>query len=76
LREIEGLPNEKEDNSITDIVARQEKSKGRAIPLLVDEVEDDEIICGDMCVKAAITWGRGKRIAPKIKLLDDGRALV
>ena len=69
LREIEGLPSEKEETTITDIVAHQESSKGRVNPLLVDEVADDEIICGDMCVKPAITWGRGKRIVPKIELV-------
>tara|TARA_B110000285_G_scaffold148901_1_gene166223 strand:+ start:125 stop:235 length:111 start_codon:yes stop_codon:yes gene_type:complete len=35
----------------------------------VDPVEDDEIICGDMCSKPAITWGRGKKVAPKIELV-------
>ena len=66
LREIEGLPNEKLDPSITDIVAHQESSVGRANPLLVDVQEDDEVICGDMCAKPAITWGRGKRQVEKI----------
>ena len=69
LREIEGLPSEKEETTIADIVAHQESSKGRRNPLLVDEVVDDEIICGDMCVKPAITWGRGKKVAPKIELV-------
>jgi hypothetical protein len=50
-------------------VAHQESSKGRENPLLVDIVEDDEIICGDMCTKPAITWGRGNKMLPKIELV-------
>ena len=69
LREIEGLPSEKEETTIADIVAHQDASKGRENPLLVDEVADDEIICGDMCVKGAITWGRGKKVVAKIELV-------
>jgi hypothetical protein len=32
---------------------------GRSVPpQLVDFYENDEIICGDMCVRPAINWGR------------------
>lgn len=56
LREIEGLPSDKLD--LPDELNVHEHGQ----PLLVEFSETDEIICGDMCNKPAINWGRGKPI--------------
>ena len=44
-------------NLLTD--THQVDEFGRSVPpQLVDFFENDEIICGDMCTRPAINWGR------------------
>ena len=59
LREIEGLPSDKLElpDDLHDL---------HGSPQLVEIVDNDEIICGDMCNKPAINWGRGKPIEQRI----------
>lgn len=70
LREIEGDPLENmPSNLMTD--THQVDEFGRSVPpLLVELMETDEIICGDMCSKRAINWGRDDS-KPKIEIIKN-----
>lgn len=55
LKEIEGGPND--DYSM---IMSTEEMMPQQPPQLLKHVEE-EIICGDMCNKPAINWGRGRK---------------
>ena len=61
-REIEGLPSDKLEilDDLTDL---------HGTPQLVEILDHDEIICGDMCNKPAINWGRGRPVEQRIENL-------
>lgn len=54
LHDIEGGP---EDQDI--LLNTEEHLSGNQAPQVV-QVVDEEILCGDMCARPAINWGRGK----------------
>lgn len=56
LREIEGIPGDKLEPTPSEMATTED---GRP-PQLIEVVDAEEVICGDMCSKSAINWGRGK----------------
>ena len=68
MREIEGDPvDNMPSNLLTD--THQVDEFGRSVPpQLVEIMETDDIICGDMCSKRAINWGRDDT-KPKIEMI-------
>lgn len=70
LREIEGDPK---DNALSEDISQITQQADGQPPNLVEMFEDGgEILCGDMCNKPAINWGRGRQVIlpPKSKKYD------
>lgn len=64
LRDIEGGPADQRDMASADIsmVSINESGHGR-VPQLIEcyeNFDEQEILGGDMCNKAAINWGKGR----------------
>jgi len=62
LKEIEGDRDEQ-----VDLMTTEDHYSGKH-PQLILPCEDEEILCGDMCTRPAINWGRGKPKPKKIEL--------
>lgn len=66
LQEIEGGPGDKAMDT-TDLTTHQVDENVKE-PQLVEMLEQEEILCNDMCKEPAINWGRGKPLLQPIVL--------
>lgn len=71
LQEIEGNPAEAKNEIDIELLMQQPDENGKA-PMLIDIIDGEEILCGDMCNKPAINWGVGNPNPPIIFPSSNG----